>query len=86
VKVTENSKDFVEADHDWTVQLLHGAGYATVANHSSVSTKEARDGTITRQWVFSGLPNISSYRVKTTLGSTTTANQHSVTQRRDWAA
>jgi hypothetical protein len=87
VTVEENSKDFVEADHDWTVQLLHGAGYATVVNHTSVTTKTNRkDGIITRQWVFDGLPNIAAYRVRTTLGSTTTTNQHSVTQRRDWAA
>jgi len=87
VVVTQNSKDFVEANHDWTVAILHGAGYTTVAAHTAVETKlDRKDGVITRKWTFSGLPAISSYRIRTTLVSVSAADQHSVTQRLDYAA
>ncbi len=85
VKVLEEAVGFVEAQHDWTVHILHGAGFATAAAAASVVTKTHNDGRVSRTWTFSGLPAIGAYKIRTTKGTGSAATEFDVDYRRDWA-
>ncbi|MCT7668160.1 hypothetical protein [Shinella kummerowiae] len=85
IVVREYSSDFVEAKHDWTVTILHGGSYTTVANATAVKDTLRSDGIRGRTWYFT-VPAISTYRIKTVIGATSIDDTPSVEARRDEAA
>ncbi|MFN3440839.1 MAG: hypothetical protein ACK4Z3_00405 [Rhizobium rosettiformans] len=86
VDVHEDAIGFDEVKHDWTVKLLTGAFYATEVDPTSVITRTLENGLIRRQFIFTGLPAISAYKIKTVMATTDVNTTFDVTTRRDYAA
>lgn len=85
VSVYEISDGFVEADHNWTVTILHGAGYATEVAATVVRDHIRPDGRPARTWVFA-VPTISSYRIKSVFSTSDATKPMSLNWRSDKAA
>ena len=85
IVATFRLENYAEADHDFTVTLLHGAGFATVTAATSVTDTMEEDGAILRTVVFTLGADITEFRLKAVGALTSVLAPFHVATRRDYA-
>ncbi|WP_020185955.1 hypothetical protein [Methylopila sp. 73B] len=81
VKLVLEMIGFDAAIHTLTAAVLHGAGYATEVAATSFRTETIGPGKTRRVFTIGGLPNITSFKLKFTMGSSNPAKLFSVVSR-----
>ena len=72
IQVEAVLEHYIEANHDCAVQIMTGAGYATVTNASSVTDETLPDGSVRRRWTFTGFTPTATWKRRIN-GSTVSA-------------
>lgn len=85
IRVIERFEYFDPAHHTATVNLLHGASYATVKTPDSMTTVIAPDGAYERTYVFNMGSAITSYRIRTDATTDSALDVWHVGWRKDYA-
>ncbi len=83
VHVVALLEHYVEANHDATVTLLTGAGFASETVAASASDEVLADGTIRRTWVFTGFAPTNAWKRKTVLGTASALSVFHVAEQTD---